>query len=229
MMPESMKRQIVELLCWIIGVAILISIGVKLDGSEIGNVSWNIIGGIISGFLVYFIIEYRDNRQWQKSKNKLIKLLDNALIRTLTTVRLASGIEASHGVQMSGQLIKFIKQEFGDDCKNVESKMKTDLNAKRLTILLKNVQGLQEETKYLLSIFLSFKKVDSWYVDKIIALHNHLANDFWIYYAFPEIGNSEYEKDKTIMQLKSDGAKQISLFCKFVLDFKCSKEMNIDR
>lgn len=224
-----MKRQIVELLCWIIGIAILIFIGVKLNGSEIGNVSWNIIGGIISGFLVYFIIEYRDNRQWQKSKNKLIKLLDNVLVRALTTVRLAAGMEAPHGVQMSEQLIKFIKQKFGDDCKNVEIGMKTDLDTGRRITLLKNVRGLQEETKYLLSIFLSFKKVDSWYVDKIIDLHNHLVNDFWIYYVFPEIGNSEYEKDKTIVQLKSDGAKQISLFCKFVLAFKCSKEMNIDK
>jgi len=224
-----MKKKIIELLCWITGVIILIFVGIKLDGSKFGNISWNIIGGVISGILVYFILEYRDNRQWQKSKNKLIKLLDNALIRALTTVRLASGIEPPHGVQTNEQFVEFVRQKFGEDCENIENGMKTDLDTEKRITLLNNVQGLQEENKYLLSIFLSFKKADNWYIDKIIDLQNHLANDFWIYYAFPEIGDSKYEKDEKIIKLKSDGAKQVSLFCKFILDFKCSKQMNFDK
>jgi len=79
--------------------------------NNISNVFWSIVGGIISGIIVYFIIEYRENRQWQNSKNKLIKLLDDALSRALTTIRLSAGIEPPQGVQNNEQFINYIKHD----------------------------------------------------------------------------------------------------------------------
>ncbi|MCK4745354.1 hypothetical protein KAS41_04795 [Candidatus Parcubacteria bacterium] len=193
--------------------------------TQIFSIFWNILGGIISGVIVYFVIEYKEKMQWKKSKNKLVNLLNDALSRSLTTIRLLINIKPPLDIQNDEQFIKYIKQEFGDNCEKLLEKIKSGLTKEKHKILLSNIQGLQEEIKYLLSIFLSFRKADKWYIKNILEMHSRMQSAFWIFYAFPEISNIKYQNDKKIEFFKKSGANDIMKFCKFILKFKCDKRI----
>jgi hypothetical protein len=187
----------------------------------------NILGGIIAGFIVYFIIEHRERHQWQKSKVKLIKLFDGTLNRALSTIRLLAGINPPPplDIQKNEQFLKYIKKEFGEDCKNLSEYIINNLTPERHKTLLVNIQGLQEETKYLLSMFLTFKKADNWYVERIIELYNHIQSDFWAFCTFPEISDYKYKEDRKIKDFKYCAANNIVDFSKFVLEVKHHKNI----
>jgi hypothetical protein len=190
--------------------------------NQICNILWNIVGGIISGVIVYFIIGYREKQQWKKSKTEIVKLLDGALNRALTTVRLLAGIRPPRNNE---QFIEYIEQEFGNDCKILSQKINNHFTPEAHKILLTNVQGLQEEIRYLLSIFLSFKKAENWYIENILDIHNRTQATFWVFAAFPEISDAEYQNDEKIKECKEYGTNSVVEFCKFILVLKCDEKI----
>jgi len=185
----------------------------------------NILGGIIAGLIVYFVIENRDSFQWQKSKISLIRLFNCALDRALTTIRILSGIKPPLGIQNDQQFLEYIKKQFGEDCKNLSEKIKNSLTIEKYNTLLVNIQEQEKEVKYLLLIFLALKKADSWYIENIIEFYNRTRSDFIVFRTFPEISNPKYQDDSKIRVIKNDGVNKVVDFCKFVLELKQHKNI----
>lgn len=193
--------------------------------SIIFNILGGIIGGIIAGFIVYFILDCKEKKQWQKSKTRLVGLFDDVLTRALTTIRLLAGIEPPLGIKNNEDFLDYIKKEFGEDYQQLIVKVKNSLNPERYNTLLKNIKGLNEEVRYLLLAFLSFKKAESWYIENILDLYNQINSKFWIFYTFPEISDLKYQNDNKIKSLKNNAVNDLVDFCKFVLVVKQSKNI----
>ncbi len=189
------------------------------------SIIFNMLGGIIAGFIVYFILDCKEKKQWQKSKTKLAGLFDDVLTRALTTIRLLAGIEPPLGIKNNEDFLDYIKKEFGKDYQQLIVKVKNSLNPERYNTLLMNIKGLNEEIKYLLLVFLSFKKSDNWYIENILELYNRINSNFWIFYTFPEISDLKYQNDNKIKSFKNTAINDIVDFCKFVLTVKQSENI----
>jgi len=189
------------------------------------NILSGIIGGIIAGFIVYFIIEFKDKRDWNKAKIMLINLFNRSLNHSLTIFRELAAIEPPYRITDDKQYLSYIKKEFGTNCEILSEKIKNNLNRERYKLFLYNIEKLQEEIKYLLILFLSFKKSDRWYVENIIEFKNLALSVPNFFLAFPEISDPNYQNDLRIQAFKNQAINDAVRFCNFVINLKENKKI----
>jgi hypothetical protein len=185
------------------------------------TIIWPLLCSVLAGFFVYLILEIKDRRHWSDSKLKIIENLDSTLTAVLTTIRLAAGMNPPRDLSIPQEIISFFKDSFGYISKYqiLRDQLKS-MDEKKRKIFLSNIQNMQEAVRFLLPIFVSFRKADSWYVKKIFELNEKLYQASVLYVTFPEICDSALDNDHRLKGIKEQAIIDIVQLADFTFNFK---------
>lgn len=182
---------------------------------------WPLLCSVLAGFFVYLILEIKDRKHWSGSKVKIVENLDSILTAVLTTIRLAAGINPPKDLSTPQKIVSFLKGSFGYNSKYqiLRGGLK-NMDEKKRRIFLSNVQDMYEAVRFLLPIFVSFRKADSWYVKKIFELNEKLHQASVLYVTFPEICDSTFDNDHRLKGIKEQAVTDIVQLADFIFNFK---------
>lgn len=185
------------------------------------TIIWPLLCSVLAGFFVYLILEIKDRRHWSDSKLKIVENLDSTLTAVLTTIRLAAEMNPPMGLSIPQEIISFLKDSFGYNSKyQILRNGLKNMDEKKRKIFLSNIQNMQEAVRFLLPIFVSFRKADSWYVKKIFELNEKLYQASVLYVTFPEICDSAFDNDHRLKGIKERAITDIVQLADFTFNFK---------
>ncbi len=178
------------------------------------NLSIGLTAGLISGFIVYIFIRYRENQKWKLVKVQLVKSLDYVMNKTLTSIRTAIEIKVPIEVTNIGAYVNFVKKELAEKFDSHKIKFEY-LDQKKRDTLLSDFQDIQNSLKQLNSLFIGFRAADPWYAEVIFELQNKINHASSAYIIFPEINIFEHNNNpklKNWREMTSDGIYELITF-----------------
>jgi len=176
-----------------------------------------VLCSLFTGFLVYFILESKDNFHWSSSRRKILKNLDSILKVVLTSVRLAAGVNYCNFSNPEEEYV-FLSKEFEKDNKYQALRTKLeDIDEEKRKKFLLNIRNSQEALRFFLSIFISFRKADNWHIEKLFEFNEKIHKASILYSTFPEVC---YNNDKTTKIIKDIAISNVIELTDFIFNFR---------
>ncbi len=205
------------------GLALLIHFkGLCLFTKDVVSALLSVSGGVIAGLVVYFIIDYKEVKHWRGSKEKLIENLNITINAILSTVRTAAGFDTpSLRIASDEEYLQYIKSTF--DAENNFGALKNaliEMEEGNKKTFLSNLYNMSEALKYMLTLFIGFRKADNWFVENIFKLIEKLYNASMLYYTFPEICEPKLKRKENIVHLEEIAIRNVVDLVDFAIKFK---------
>lgn len=178
-----------------------------------------LIGGVVSGFVVYGIIEWVERKRWESVKKQLVEFLNITLNWILTSIRNILEVPSPSKIRSDEDYIKFFQREVLDNFERFRSKIEY-MDVEKQNTLLSSFNSIQDSLRYLGVLFTSVKTAEPWYLNTIFEIQKKFFDALIPYLTFPEIGKSEYKNKKEFLAWRKIAFKNIYELCKYVIEAK---------
>jgi len=171
----------------------------------------SILSGVVSGYVVYLILELKADKKWMNSKRLVLNNYDVSLVSVLTTFRTAAKIKLERYNRDYVESVHFglrRKLSSGDYDYSTFMNGIENLDIKSGELMLSNMGNCLSGLQFSINILSSYPRSEDWLLATAFDVSNKLNDLKSNYEAFPEIFDLQ-NKDPNIVYFREYFTREV--------------------